>query len=256
VLAEDTLWQGEVLIDGVVTVKKQARLTIAAGTRVRFVPRDIDGDGIGDAELLVEGELVARGTAAEPIVLTSAARQPAPADWKYLYVNFARGADIDHLVSEYAYSGIQVHFSRARVTNSVLRHNIDGLRFSTVNLLAAGNRIYANRNGLRYEERNSKVELYHNDIRDNEIGLFVVTRSDDLARIVQNNITGNRSYNVKLGLQQAGDVSLPENWWGTTDPQEISAGFFDRSADASLGRVTAPRPLRGPVDIERWQAAE
>lgn len=253
VIADAVVWSGKILVEGVVTVKKTGQLTIEPGTQVYFVAKDEDGDGIGDAELLVEGALIARGTAAEPIVFTSAAKQPKPSDWKYLYLDFARKAELDYIVSEYAYSGLQVHFCQARVTNSIFRYNVDGLRFSTVNLFAAGNSMYNNRHGLRFEERGGEAFIHHNDIRDNDIGLFVVTRSEDKARIEQNNITGNRQYNVKLGWQQPGAVTLPKNWWGTQDQATISETFLDKQIDASLGLVTAPKPLNGPVTISDWQ---
>lgn len=246
-------WSGEVRIDGIVTVKKTGHLTIAPGALIVFEPRDEDNDGIGDAELLVEGTLIAKGTARQPILFTSAAKEPKPSDWKYLYLDFARKAELDYVISEYAYSGLQVHFCRARVTNSVFRHNIDGLRFSTVNLYAAGNRMHDNRHGLRYEERSSEAVLHHNDIRDNEIGLFVVTRSTDRASIEQNNIVNNRQYNVKLGWQQPGDVTLPRNWWGTLDQTAIQNTFLDHNFDASLGLVSAPEPLTEPVTLSEWQ---
>jgi len=256
VIEGKVIWSGEVHIDGIVTVKKTGHLTIEPGTRVLFEARDKDGDGIGDAELLVEGALIARGTEDAPIIFTSAAEQPKASDWKYLYLDFAREAELDYVISEYAYSGLQVHFCRARVTNSIFRYNVDGLRFSTVSLYAAGNRIYGNRHGLRYEERGSEARLHHNDIRDNEIGLFVVTRSDDKARIEQNNITNNSQYNVKLGWQQPGDVTLPNNWWGMSDPVAIQKTFFDRQFDDSLGVVNAPQALTKAVKLSDWQKHE
>lgn len=252
----EATWSGEVRIRGIVTVKKSGTLTILPGTRIVFEPVDEDGDGIGDGELLVEGTLVARGTADQPIVFTSGAARPQRADWKFLYLDFARGAVVDHIVSEYAYSGIQVHFCRAQVTNSVFRHNVDGVRFSTVNIEVAGNRIHDNVHGLRYEERRSSAHIHHNDIRDNDIGVFAVTRSEDKARIEHNNITGSRRYSVKLGLEQPGDITLPRNWWGSADPRAIEAGFFDRRFDPALGLVRAPDPLEGPVEIDNWNQAQ
>ncbi len=248
VIDAEERWSGTVVIDGIVTVKKGGRLVIAPGTRVAFVRNDRDGDGIGDSELLVEGEIVARGTEDAPIIFTSAEKEPRPADWKYLYLDFARRGEIAHVVSEYAYSGIQVHFCKARIENSVFRHNIDGVRFSTVNIVVEGNAIYNNRHGLRYEERRSSALITGNDIRGNEIGIFVVTRSEDRATIVRNNIVGNSRYNVKLGIDQPGDVTLPENWWGTMSTDQIEATFFDRKQDRTLGRVRAPAPLAAPVD--------
>jgi hypothetical protein len=252
VIADRQVWSGEVRIRGVVTVKKDGHLTILPGTKVVFEPLDRDGDGIGDGELLIEGGLVARGTAAAPIVFTSGAARPKAADWKFLYLDFAREAELAHVISEYAYSGVQIHFCRARVTDSEFRYNVDGLRFSTVNLLAAGNRMHHNVHGVRYEERRSQVHLHHNDIRDNDIGLFVVTRSDDAARIEANNITDNRLYNVKMGLEQPGDVTLPRNWWGSSDPVVIEQTFFDAHRDPALGRVRAPAPLTTPIEPAHW----
>lgn len=249
VIAGEALWSGEVRITGVVTVKKEGRLTILPGTRVVFTPIDRDGDGIGDSELLVEGAIIARGTAQAPIVFTSGAAQPQKADWKFLYLDFARQGELEHIVSEYAYSGIQVHFCRARVLNSEFRHNIDGVRFSTVNIEVAGNRIHDNTHGLRYEERRSTVHVHHNDIRGNDIGIFVVTRSANKALIEYNNVIDSRQYQVKMGLEQPSDVAFPRNWWGSADPQLIAAGFFDGRFDPALGRVEAPEPLAWPVDI-------
>jgi hypothetical protein len=249
VIVGDQTWSGLVKISGVVTVKKHAHLTIAPGTRIEFARIDRDGDAIGDAEILVEGSLTAVGTKEAPIVFTSGEREPKRADWKYLYLDFAQKGEIEYIVSEYAYSGIQVHFCRASVKNSVFRHNVDGVRFSTVNIEVSGNRIYGNTNGLRYEERGGTAHIHHNDIRSNETGLFVVTRSDDKALIEQNNIVENRQGNVKLGLTQSGDVTLPRNWWGTVDEQEIAATFFDHKFDESLGTVRAPEPLNTPVTV-------
>lgn len=253
VIREAVTWQGEVRIRGVVTVKKEGSLTILPGTRILFERIDRDGDGIGDGELLVEGELLARGTATAPIVFSSAAPQPRPADWKFLYCDFARRVEVEYLLSEYAYSGIQVHFCKGRVLNSEFRYNVDGVRFSTVNLEVAGNRIHHNTHGLRYEERRGTAQVHHNEIRDNEIGIFIVTRAEDKTRLEENNIAENRQYNVKLGLEQDGDVTFPRNWWGSPEPAAISATIFDRGADASLGQVQTPEPLAGPVDIDRWR---
>ena len=69
----------------------------------------------------------------------------------------------------------------------------------------------------------------------------------DKALIEQNNIVENSRGNVKLGLTQSGDVTLPRNWWGTVNELEIVSTFFDHRYDESLGTVRAPEPLNGPV---------
>lgn len=253
VIDGDAVWSGEVRISGVVTVKKDGRLTILPDTRVVFERFDRDGDGIGDGELLVEGALLARGTEQSPILFTSGALQPQPADWKYVYLDFARQAELAHVIAEYAYSGIQVHFCQARVLDSEFRHNVDGVRFSTVNIEVAGNFIHDNSHGLRYEERGGSAHVHHNEITGNDIGIFVVTRSEDRAVVEYNNVAGNRQYNVKLGIEQNRDVTFPRNWWGSPDPELIAGTFFDRQYDRTLGRVRATEPLAAPVTVPQQQ---
>jgi hypothetical protein len=72
ILSEDTLWNGAVLVDGMVTVAAQATLTIMPGTIVRFDT---------DSGILVLGRIVAKGSAALPIILTSRFSEPVPSDW-------------------------------------------------------------------------------------------------------------------------------------------------------------------------------
>ncbi len=249
VITGNQVWQGDVHIRGIVTVKKGAHLEIRPGTRVIFEKLDKDGDGIGDGEILVEGSLYAVGTAEQPILLTSGAENPQPMDWKFLYLDFAKQAEIAHLISEYAYSGVQIHFCKAKVTNSEFRYNIDGVRFSTVNIELANNYIHHNRHGIRFEERRGSGRVYHNQISDNEIGIFAVTRSKNQTLFELNNLVGNRDYQVKLGFEQPHDLSFPRNWWGGLTGERLSESFFDRKFERNLGRVTAPEPLSTPVSF-------
>ena len=248
VISAAVTWSGEVRIRGTVTVKKEGSLTILPGSRILFERVDKDGDNIGDAEIYVEGTLLAQGTAQEPILFSSAAPTPQAADWKFIYLDYARRAELAHIIAEYAYSGVQIHFCKALVVDSEFRYNVDGVRFSTVNIEVARNRIHHNTHGIRYEERRGSGSVHHNAIVDNEIGIFVVTRSDDRTLFRDNNIV-SRQYNVKLGLDQPGDVTFPHNWWGTGEAAAIRATLYDHEADAALGKVRTPDPLLAPLDL-------
>lgn len=236
-LTSDETWRGEVRIRGSVVVPRGVTLTIAPGTVVRFEKIDVDGDGIGDSELYVEGNLVAEGTPARPILFTSAEKTPSARDWKYLFVNLSRKTILTRCVSEYAFSGAQIHFSRATVNRCLFRRNVDGFRFSTAEGTFSGNRMTENVYGVRYEERNSNAVLSGNDITGNRVGIFCVMESTGKVTIRGNRIHGNADYDFKLGNRQKADVPVPGNWWGTADPGAIRKRIFDRGTEAELGRV-------------------
>jgi len=245
-LTADETWRGEVRIRGSVVVPRGVTLTIEPGTVVRFEKIDVDGDGIGDSELYVEGNLVAEGAPGRPIVFTSAEAVPSPRDWKYLFVNLSRKTTLSRCVSEYAFSGVQIHFSRATVTRCLFRRNVDGFRFSTAEGTFSRNRMTENVYGVRYEERNSTAVLSRNEITGNKVGVFCVMESSGKVAIRENRIHGNAEYDFKLGNRQKADVPVPGNWWGTDDPAAIRARIFDRGMEPELGRVLFEPHLHEP----------
>ncbi len=236
-IATDQTWEGEVRIRGSVVVRKGATLTIRPGTVVRFERIDVDRDGIGDSELYVEGELVAEGTAARPILFTSAERAPAPRDWKYVFINLSRRTVLTHCISEYAFSGVQIHFSRASVSRCLFRSCVDGFRFSTAEGTFERNTMTGNVYGVRYEERNSKALLRRNEITGNKVGIFCVMESPGRIVIRGNRIHGNADYDFKLGSRQRADIPAQDNWWGTADADAIRSKIFDRRREPELGAV-------------------
>jgi len=245
-ISRDQTWEGEVRVRGSVVVRKGATLTIRPGTVVRFERIDVDGDGIGDSELYVEGELVAEGTAARPILFTSAEAAPAPRDWKYLFINLSRRAVLAHCIAEYAFSGVQVHFSRASVSRCLFRNCVDGFRFSTAEGTFERNTMTGNVYGVRYEERSSKALLRRNEITGNKVGIFCVMESPGRIVIRENRIHGNADYDFKLGNRQRADIPAQENWWGTADAEAIRSKIFDRGMEPELGAVLFEPCLSAP----------
>ncbi len=237
VLSGETRWEGDVSIDGVVIVTGEGSLSIGAGSRVLFTPRDDDGDGIGDSELRVEGVLRVEGTPDNPVLFTSAAALPAAADWKYIMINHARGAHVEHAVIQYAYSGIQVHYTRGTFRGLVARHNVDGFRFSTAPVLLENSLLTRNENGIRFEERGAGAVIRGNRITRNRIGVFAVIKCRGLTAFENNSIDENTDYAVKMGLEQREDLPMDGNYWGPVDPEKIPESFFDGRIEPSLGKV-------------------
>lgn len=247
VVAADTTWGGEVLVEGQAVVKKGAMLTIEPGTVVRFAWSDADADGIGDGELRVEGRLVARGTRERPITFTSARAQPAPKDWTFVIVNLGRDAAIEHCVFEYAFTGLQLHFATGVVRNCLFRRNFEGLRFSTADVRIERNDFLDNAYGIRYEARGSTTTVARNRFAGNEYGFFPVTRGAAPGVSVADNCVESLAYNVKVGEEQRQDVDFRGNWWGSAVPGRIEEGFFDGRREPGLGRVLYKPFLESPV---------
>lgn len=239
----EEVWEGRVVVDRIVVVRAGGHLTIRPGTQVLFRRLDWDGDGIGDAELTAEGRLTAIGTPEAPILFASAEADPRPGDWKYLLINFSPGAELAYARVAHAFSGLQVHYSPARVWRSEFTRNVDGVRFSTARLRVESSWLHGNTHGVRFEERGYPAELVGNEISDNEVGIFAVTECRDRSVFRENNLRRNRTA-VKLGWEQRGDLSLPGNYWAPA-PEVL-----DRKVDPTLGAVRLDPRLPAPVAVD------
>ena len=78
-VSTNTIWSGEIILDGVIFVNNNATLTIDAGTIVRGQPRtglQVVGDPAtapGALVVTLDGTILANGTAVNPIIFTTAA---------------------------------------------------------------------------------------------------------------------------------------------------------------------------------------
>jgi hypothetical protein len=264
VIDHDTAWSGTVLISGRVVIARQATLTIAPGTTIRFARIDRDGDGVGDGELRVLGRLLARGTSLRPIRFRSGERKPAPGDWSYLLI-FTSGADniVEHCRFEHAFTGLQVHFSRAAVRDSLFIDNREGIRFGRAELEIEHNDFRGNGCGIRHHRLEGPVSITGNNFHGNEVGIFLVPSGQNIRNFspeayriaagqdhlpaVRGNNFRNRLYDYKLGDRQGYDVLLPGNWWGTAAEERIHAKIFDSGRDPGLGQVRVTPILTAPV---------
>ncbi|MHB8707947.1 MAG: outer membrane protein assembly factor BamB family protein [Desulfuromonadales bacterium] len=234
-LTSDTVWSGQVLIDGSVKIAKSATLTIRPGTEVAFVRRDADGDGLGDGTLIVEGRLNAVGTREAPVIFRSAADDPQPGDWLELRVDFSREVQLRYCeIRDSAYT-LHAHFTRGVIEDCTIRGNVDGCRLGQATFIFRHNLIEHNR-GKGINFRNSQVTIEKNIIRHNDSGIFLF-ENDRPIDVRDNDIHGNID-NFRLGDFYTGDVTLGRNWWGTADPAAANATIFDRKADPGVGVVT------------------
>jgi len=246
-ITKDTTWSGEVVLRGQNVVKRGVTLTILPGTVVKFVWIDEDGDNIGDGELTVEGRLIAKGEKDNLITFTSAQPNPKAKDWTFVQISVSKDSVVEYCKFEYAFSGLQVHYSTATIRNNVFRHNFEGIRFSTTDVIIEHNDIIDNYYGIRCEAHGSRTTVRNNRFMGNDYAFFPVQKTWDSVKIYDNNIEGSKEYNVNFGTNQKQDMDFTNNWWGTLDPAKIEAGIFDGTKDDSLGRVKYTPFLKEPV---------
>ncbi|MEJ2211155.1 MAG: right-handed parallel beta-helix repeat-containing protein [Anaerolineae bacterium] len=127
VIDVDTTWtaaNSPYLVECNVGVASGAVLTIEPGVVVRFS---------ADTQITVHGGLQAAGTAAAPIVFTSANDSPAAGDWARLWFEADHGTSVlEHVVVEYAgrwdCAALDLDGGQLILRDSVIRDNLkDGL---------------------------------------------------------------------------------------------------------------------------------
>ncbi len=194
-LYEDTVWEGEVLIDGILTVAMGTTLEIRPGTVVRFTRFDSNSDQIGEHEIFIQGRLLALGSAEQPILFTSAETSPRPGDWGALNMMMSEedGNLLEHCIIEYGYRGFHAHFSKGELRHSRFRFNQRGAQFQESEVRIEDCDFVNNFNGLQF--RDATVALLNSRIHDNHWGVRAVFVN---LRIEGCEITGNRVNGISL----------------------------------------------------------
>jgi len=260
VLAVDTAWEGDVVISGVIVVKKGVTLTLKPGTTVRFARVDRDRNSVGDGELRIEGRIVALGTAENRIVFTSAEKSKSVRDWSYIHLLASQADNVfEYCRFEYGFSGIQVHYSSVRIADCQFANNHEGLHFNTANVLAEHNTFTGNGSAIRFKRLEGKVVIRNNDIHGNEIGVLFgrqqinavdfqnLNNPVDYPLFTGNSFHDNGKYNFSMGEGQNLDIEVKNNWWGTELTLKVGEGMFDQESDREVGKIVHQPFLRAPL---------
>jgi len=193
-LWQDTVWSGEVLIDGILTVAPGTTLEIRPGTTIRFTFFDSNNDGIGEHEIFIQGVLRALGSAEEPIRFTSALSAPQPGAWGAINLMASETAsEISFALIDYAYRGFHAHFALAALQDTEFRYNIRGTQFQESEVSFVRCRFIDNFNGLQF--RDSQVRFTDLRVSDNYWGIRGVHSRVDLAG---GRVTGNLVNGINL----------------------------------------------------------
>jgi len=195
------------------------------------------------ADIQVHGILDVRGTGAAPVVFTSDAAIPQPADWTGIHLRSSATGTIDHAEISRAEVGVRVdEFATATLTDVRAYQNTDGV-------YVAG-----------YGPPGAVVdhcELVDNDRYGMRIGAQT-GRPNPPVTVQRSAIHSNRGsydyyyYPATGATKTVADAR--DNWWGTADPAAIGPRIYDQRIRSGAPIVDWCGWLDGPDGVAVRQA--
>ena len=135
VLTEDTIWRGQVLVEGSLTVAPQATVVITPGTTVRFRPSPDGESGL----LLIRGRIQAAGTKEQPIIFTADETDPAAGDWQgIMLLDSGKDNLLEWCRIEYAAAGFTAGFSDVVLRETSVYRSRNGMTFRSSSAVMTG----------------------------------------------------------------------------------------------------------------------
>jgi hypothetical protein len=241
VITGNVYWEGEVRIQGKVVIEKGAVLTIAPGTRVLFMPyTDPDPDRkrgpheLRGSKLMVHGQLIARGTAYEPITFSYYDPNAPAGSWGGIKVQDAEEVYFYNCVFRQAMNAIHSCRSWVSIEYCKFEDNQVGILFHNARLFIERNLVRNNVTGIYY--LSGEPVISQNRIADNDNGLVIADASQEYL-IKDNSFIENRSYNVGLGERVRRKVDLRKNYWGAGSAQSLELKLFDGRSSLWKGEI-------------------
>jgi parallel beta-helix repeat protein len=129
-LTSDTAWLGTRYVRGDIVVPKGVTLTVGAGARVRVWSQRTaydDPNGVpARADIVVYGRLVAQGTQAQPVAITSEAALPSAGDWgRVILLPASSDSSNVSYATITAWSGLSVNGTSPTFLNDSLAAAVD-----------------------------------------------------------------------------------------------------------------------------------
>lgn len=231
VISEDAVWSEHTLLNGVVTVAAGATLTITPGATIF---------GAADAELVIDGALIAEGTAGAPIYFTSSDPDAAPGAWQGIRITrHSHDFSLKYALVQYAQNAVYFRSSvegaaylSGIVSHSTLQYNQRGLyvfvrpdtapynHTVTAQITATHNYVYSNTiAGMAFRTSagggwaNDYSLVAHNRFEENATGINIyantwwIGHTDNSPTIRNNAIRNNLDYGISIEAYGSTDGS-------------------------------------------------
>lgn len=171
-VTEDTVWRGEVLVEGAVTIVPQATLTVEPGTVVRFRQKS----GAQAPLLVVQGRLVASGTKETPVLFTSTFATPAAGDWQgVMLLGSEKKNLLENCRIEGALTGLEALYSNVTLKNVRTERSKTGMKFQEALVMMESGGAGDCDTGMRFTE--SEATLRNVSLVGNNVALSALRSS-------------------------------------------------------------------------------
>ncbi|MGE5300168.1 MAG: right-handed parallel beta-helix repeat-containing protein [Acidobacteriota bacterium] len=242
----EAVWQGRVVVDGIIRVPEGSRLIILPGTIVEFTKKDTNHDGIGENGLLIQGVIIAKGTKEHPIFFRSAEKKRRMGDWDAINIlNSDRAQNlVEYCQIEDGYRGLHIHFANVAVTDSVVRNNYRGVQFQESIVSIKGTFFYGNKSGL--QARDSDIVFRDNVVSDNYSGMNLFRNTLTLrGSVIMNNYRDG--LRVREGLPVVKGNLLAGNRYGLMVVDAVYGSFAGNVISHNLESGVS---LKGADNVE------
>jgi protein TonB len=250
-ITQNTNWSGTVHINGDVIVPRGIILSVEKGTRILFKPKTDIGNSGKDkerAELIVHGVLIAESdNPQEPIHFSVQSQKPQMNDWYGIIIkNFYDKSSLKNCIVEFGYKGMTCYGSSPSIVDSEIRFNHNtGISCEVKsNPVISRTLIYGNGFAGINCELASFPKVSECTITQNNYGVIIFSRSaPDLGRqpeSLEHSIGRNRIHNnfdFEVYNHSANEIFAQNNFWNTSNPQEIRLALYDKEDNPSYGEV-------------------
>lgn len=234
-ISDHVVWSGKIYINTIIKVRRGGVLVIKPGTEIFFKKVDRDGNGIGDAKIMVDpgGSINAKGSYNKRILFTSLEKNPSPNDWAGIDLKKSKNAEFYQCDFRFSFWAFHFHFANMVIDHCTFTNNTGGMRFRNGDVYISNNKFKNNKICIRFWHSDATVE--GNNFENNEIGM-VFGEGCEKALVNNNNFIKNK-FHVRLKPGQT-DLLLMNNYWGTDIGEEIEKHLFHRPDNKKLGLIT------------------
>ncbi len=101
---------------------------------------------------------------------------------------------------------------------------------------------------ISYSDNPMPLKIYNSHIYNNDIGIQVYSMSSENCEIANCSLYENHSYQIKSSVSNKQfNINAINNWWGTTNEQEIVESLYDFYDNFNLNKIIFKPYLLGPV---------